>query len=67
MKITKISVSYGRTINLGNFESARLDAMIEAELGPLEYPADVAPLLWEMAKEQVRAEYKKAKDKTACQ
>jgi len=31
MKITKIKVSIGRTINLGNYESARIDIGLEAE------------------------------------
>ena len=32
MKPTKISVSYGKTVNTGNFNSLRLDAGIEVEL-----------------------------------
>lgn len=31
-KVTKVSVSQGRTVNLGNFNSYRLDVTIEAEL-----------------------------------
>ncbi len=31
MKIRKISITFGRTINLGNFESARIDIHMEAD------------------------------------
>jgi hypothetical protein len=32
MKTTKVSVSYGRTINMGNYESLRLEYSAEAEI-----------------------------------
>lgn len=32
MKILKIVVSKGRTVNLGNYESARVDITMEAEI-----------------------------------
>ncbi len=32
MKITKIKVNIGRTINLGNYESARIDLGAEADI-----------------------------------
>ena len=32
MKITKISGTLGRTINLGNFNSMRIEATVEVEL-----------------------------------
>ncbi len=32
MKIKKIEISLGRTINLGNFESARIDIRMAADL-----------------------------------
>ena len=31
MKITKVKVNYGRTVNMGNFESLRLDFGVEVE------------------------------------
>lgn len=33
MRVTKISVSRGATINLGSYESARLDLGFEVEIG----------------------------------
>ena len=36
MEIKKVVVNMGRTINLGNFESARFDLSIEAETDALE-------------------------------
>lgn len=32
--ITKVEVSIGRTINMGNYESPRASVSLEAELGP---------------------------------
>tara|TARA_R110000824_G_scaffold43880_3_gene128033 strand:- start:4130 stop:4363 length:234 start_codon:yes stop_codon:yes gene_type:complete len=32
MKIKKATINIGRTVNLGNFESARFDLAIEAEV-----------------------------------
>jgi len=32
--ITKVEVSIGRTINMGNYESLRASVSLEAELGP---------------------------------
>jgi hypothetical protein len=36
MKITKVTVGFGSTVNLGNFNSARFDVQLEAELEPGE-------------------------------
>ena len=41
MDIKKVTVSMGRTVNLGNFESARFDLAIEAEVDAL---ADIKDL-----------------------
>ena len=38
MKPTKISVSFGRTVNTGNFNSLRLDASMEVDLEPGDTP-----------------------------
>ena len=34
MKTKSVRVNYGRTINMGNYESLRLDYAMEVELGP---------------------------------
>ena len=36
MEIKKVTVGMGRTVNLGNFESARFDLAVEAETDALE-------------------------------
>jgi len=37
MKIKNITISLGRTINLGNFESARMDISIQADVNHHTY------------------------------
>jgi len=39
MRIVKVSVNYGETINIGNYESRRIDYGATAELAPGEEPA----------------------------
>jgi hypothetical protein len=41
MKVTKIKVSIGRTINLGNYESARIDIGAEADIGDEDFHVDL--------------------------
>lgn len=41
MKITSVKVSYGRTINMGNYESLRLEYTSEAIIAPDEDPSEV--------------------------
>ena len=36
MKVKKATINMGRTVNLGNFESARFDLSIEAEVDAKE-------------------------------
>jgi len=38
MKPTKISVNFGITKNMGNYESLRLDYQMDVDLGPGEMP-----------------------------
>lgn len=63
MKI--ITVTYGRTVNLGNYESARLDATAEVERG--ETPEDALGRLREWIEAQVENERmaRKSPDKAA--
>ena len=44
MKITKIKVSIGRTINLGNYESARIDIGAEADIKDEDFNKDLTML-----------------------
>ena len=41
MEITTVRVSYGRTVNMGNYESLRLEYQAEANLSPGENAEDV--------------------------
>lgn len=56
MKPTKISVSYGKTVNTGNFNSLRLDAGMEVELEPNENPSEVYAKAFAAVKNIVAAE-----------
>lgn len=56
MKVKQISVSYGRTINLGNFESARFDCSMTADLEDVENTNEAALELWEQARDQVKGQ-----------
>lgn len=58
-QITKITVSYARTFNLGNFENLRLSCELTAELEPGDDECGTTPLLQADAREQVRAEYER--------
>ncbi len=54
MKITRVTVRYGRTANLGNYESAKVECELEAELEPDEVAAAVRLQLFAEAKAAVR-------------
>lgn len=56
MTITKIQVSFGSTVNLGNYSSARFDVQLEAELGDDDEPTLVVAALHEQCREEVRAQ-----------
>lgn len=58
MNIRQISVRYARTINLGNYESARFECEMTGELDEYnrEDPEEVAKELRDLAREQVRLE-----------
>lgn len=55
-QITKISISFGHTKNLGNFESLRADCSIESAVEPGETVEEVAARLYKMARVQIRQE-----------
>lgn len=54
MKVTKAVAAFGYTVNMGKFESARMDISLEAEIGPGEDPEAAAHQLHEKAKGYVR-------------
>jgi hypothetical protein len=63
MRVTKITVSYQRVFNLGNYESLRLEETVEAELDDTnveipeaEYVELVRSALWQQVKASVRAQ-----------
>ena len=44
MKMLETTLSIGRTINLGNYESLRVDLSIKAEIASDEYSTDLKSL-----------------------
>jgi len=56
MKPTKISVSYGKTVNTGNFNSLRLDASLEVELEPGDTASEAYAKAFAQVKATVAAE-----------
>lgn len=56
MKITTLSVTYGRKINLGDYNSANIEMSIWAELEEGDDEAQISAALWEMAKNNVKAQ-----------
>jgi len=56
MIVKQIAVSYGRTINLGNFNSARLECTMTADLEDAENTNEAALELWEQARDQVKGQ-----------
>ena len=58
-KITKITVSYARTFNLGNYENMRLECELTAELESGDNQIAKVAELQRDAHEQVRAEYER--------
>lgn len=58
-QITKVTVSYARTFNLGNFENLRLSCELTAELQPGDNEYGTIHQLQTDAREQVRAEYER--------
>ena len=56
MQLKTVSVTYGRKINLGDYNSATIDCTLWADLDEGENEADAMTALWTMAKENVRAQ-----------
>ncbi len=54
MQITKVTVGFGSTINLGNYNSARFDVQLEAELDEGEDVEQAVQQLHQQARDNVR-------------
>lgn len=54
MQLKRITASYGRTINTGNYESLRAEATFEADLEPGDDPQEVQAILMAQAKGAVK-------------
>jgi len=58
----KISVTKGVTASVGKFESVRIDASIEFQLGQNEDPDEVYERAWEKADEQINVQLAQIQD-----
>lgn len=56
MNLKTVSVTYGRKFNLGDYNSATVDCTLWADLDPEEDEAAAMTALWEMAKNNVKAQ-----------
>ena len=63
MELTELTVSIGRTYNLGNFESLRLDASARATVAEGEDPDNVRSTLNRHCLRSIETAYAAAKGK----
>lgn len=63
MKVEKINVTYGRTINLGNYESCRIEAGAEILLDAKESAKDMYAAAFLEVKEVVTERVKEMREK----
>ena len=56
MKIKEVSVTYGRKVNLGNYNNANLEMTVSAALEDGDVQSEVTGELWSLAKEDVKAQ-----------
>lgn len=56
MQITSVSITYGRKINLGDYNNANIEVTLGATLEPTDSLHDVMAGLWNMAKANVKAQ-----------
>lgn len=56
MNLKTVSVTYGRKFNLGDYNSATVDCTLWADLDEGEDEAAAMTALWEMAKNNVKAQ-----------
>lgn len=55
MRITTMTVTYGRRINLGDFNNAHVEQTVSAELEDGDDPLECSAQLFDMARDQVKA------------
>ena len=65
MKLTTISATYGRKLNLGDYNSAHIEMALWADLEEGDDPAAAATALRQMARHQVMAEMARIKPELA--
>lgn len=53
MKLEKVTVNFGKTVNLGNYESFRYDVEFSAKLSENDNPETATEILRQLAKLQV--------------
>lgn len=56
MQLKTVSVTYGRKFNLGDYNSATIDCTLWADLEEGDNEAEAMTALWEMAKNNVKAQ-----------
>ena len=56
MRVTTINVAYSRTFNLGDYNSAKFECALSAEMEEDEDEAAALAALWEVAKATVKAQ-----------
>lgn len=63
MIIMQVSVRYGGTVNLGNFENAKVEIEHTATLEPDDVLSDVYAKLWEMSRVEAQREARAVKER----
>lgn len=61
MKVKQITVAMGRTYNMGDYESFRIDGAVTVDLDPGEEPIEAAQKAFPILREQMRATFKEFK------
>lgn len=61
MKVRSVTIGMGRTYNMGDYESYRIDGNITVDLDEGETPADARKLAFPLLREQMLATYKEFK------
>ena len=56
MRVTEVRVTYARTFNLGDYNSAKFEVSLAAQPDDDEDPADVEAELWQTAKSSLKAQ-----------
>lgn len=56
MKLACVTITYGRKINLGDYQSANLEVTLSATPEPGDTAASIEAALWKHAKAQVKAQ-----------